>query len=265
MTTRKKHQDVFEALLVSDNLFGDLCDVFPDEFYTGFAQMFDGTPSGPELFKVVHVTARAYLIGKHEKQAAQKPFLEHTGRHLFETGLAAHRLAYSLRQVGKSEFAASSVAEKMAQHTGQTRLRGNAARSRASTKNGPQRPLQYLQELVEALEGAMDDLVGVPARQDNEGDFRKKALARVEVLDDARLAAKAAQSKHHALECAALAFRPFWTAHSQVKYQRGRYHHDRGGYDSPPARALHRIIANLDKTVALSLTETAIENIRTQP
>ena len=137
LTTREP----WELLLESAEVFSDLSDLYPEEFYQDFVEHFDRAPHPLDLVKGVLNTAYAYVYGKWRKQADNGFFLKFTARHLIGAGLSARRLAYELRQVQKSDLATDWVALKLpAQFAESERPYGQWRPSRRKTAQRPQSP-----------------------------------------------------------------------------------------------------------------------------
>ncbi|WIY27076.1 hypothetical protein [Parasedimentitalea psychrophila] len=262
--SKKLRNEVWQRLMVSNDLFSDLSDVYTPDFFINFTRLFDKSPQPVELVLGVHNTARAYLSGKQAKTIEKSGFLKHTGKHLFSAGLAAQQLAYALRQVSKSDIAASMIQEGVSKYLTSSQVRGTQAHRSAEARNGPEKPLNYLQDISEALTQSIGEIIPLPGEDDDEREFRHEAKFHAMALNKELSERREPLPKFHALETAASAFRPIWETYSKQKYIRGRYHHDRGGYVSEPGYTLYQIISKMDSQVAESLAGTAIENIRSQ-
>ena len=253
-------REPWEELLESTDVFSDLSDLYPEEFYRHFAGHFDRAPHPLDLVKDVLNTAYAYAYGKWRKQADNGFFLKFTARHLIGAGLSARRLAYELRQVQKSDLATDWVALNLpAQFADSERPYGQCAYRAARLHNGPKARLRHIEELAAALETAIAEIVPLPADSEDEA----QACADLSHwADEINQTHRRGLSKNFAMEEAARCFRPIWERHSTLPFQRGRYRHEIGGYDCKPGNALHAIIARIDRSIAPSLAGTAIENIR---
>jgi hypothetical protein len=256
-------QSVWQDLLVSDDAFSDLCDLYSADFFEAFALHFDRDPQPFDLFRGVLNTAQAYLRGKWIKEVERGKLLQFTGVHLIGAGLSARRLSYELSQVAKSKPAAEAVHDHLQAVLDQSDARpfGKKAYRSIHFRNGPQSRLSAVHELASALEEAIGQIITLPAEYDEERDARPRAF---QFVADKNNAAKRDLPKNHAVEEAARAFQPVWEMFSTVGYRRGRYKYEIGDYDCKPGNALHAIVTKLDRTVAVSLAGTAIENIRPQ-
>lgn len=250
-------------MLTSGDAFSDLCDLYPAEFFEGFAAHFDRNPKPFDLFTGVLNTGQAYVRGKWEKKVDNDKLLKYSGVHLIGAGMSARRLSYELSQVSKSKRASQAVHTNLQAVLNQSETRPYASKAYQSIafRNGPQSRLDAIHELASALEEAIGQIIALPEEYDEERDARQRAF---EFVTDANNAAKKELPKNHALEEAARSFQPLWEEFSTVAYRRGRYKHEIGDYDCKPGNALFAIITKLDPTVAASLAGTAIENIQAQ-
>ena len=121
--------------------------------------------------------------------------------------------------------------------------------------------MAFLRELSNALSEAANNIIPLPHKMEatDVTDLRAKQFVTQTNAD--RKESRNKLAAHHALEQAARAFRPTWEQHSTKLYTQGRYHHDRGGYDSKPVTAFHKIIGKIDSRVAETLAGTAIKNV----
>lgn len=255
--------DPWEKLLTSDNIFGDLCDIYDADFFDEFASHFDRNPKVFDLFEGVHATGHAYVKGKWAKIAQNSDLLKFSGVHLIGAGLAARRLSYELTQVNKSAKVSKAVQSEVQKALAASDARpfGTKAYKAIQFHNGPKSRLTAIHELASALEEAIGQIIDLPTEYDEEKDARPRAF---EYVTRANNAPKKLLPKNHAIEQAARAFQPLWEGLSTLPYRRGRYKHEIEGYDCKPADALFAIITKLDPTVAPSLPGTAIENLHTQ-
>jgi hypothetical protein len=258
-----KAPDPWQELLTSTDIFSDICDIYSAEFFADFARHFNKDPQPFDLFQRVVSTAHAYVTGKWEKQAEKAKLLQYSGVHLIGAGLSARRLSYELSQLTKSKRASQNIHANLLAilQQGDTRSRAMKAYKSATFRSGPETSLTVIQELASALEEAIGQIIALPLEYDEEPDAKQRAL---DFVVQANEAAQLTLPKNHAVEEAARAFQPLWEEFSSLAYQRGRYHHEIGGYDCKPGNALFAIISKLDSTVAPSLVGTAIENLRTQ-
>ena len=262
--SKRTPKEVWQRLLISNNQPADFYEIYSTEFFMDFARHFNRSPYPFELIQGVHKTAQAYLKGKQEKIAEHSKMQKHTGRHLFNAGLSAKSLSYALRQISKSEIAASMVDDNLPEHLHEIAGKGALVHQSTKSRFGPSHPLKYIEELSEALSRAIGDIVELSGPKDDEGEFRYRAMAYPETFNEAQEAKSNPLAKYHALEAAAIAFRPTWEACSSLEYIRGGFRHELGRYDSKPAYALFQIVSKLDTQIPASRTGTAIENIRTQ-
>ena len=251
--------ETWQRLTESHDLFSDLCDIYTPEFYATFADRFDRAPNPSALENGVHETAEAYLMGKWRKRADNSALLKYSGVHLMGAGLAARRLASELTQVAKSDLASTVITIRTGKKSGSDKPYGRVLEAARLKHLGPQVRLRSIIETCAALEEAIATLIDLPDDATEEPNERQRALDFAESFNANH---EKELSKNHAVESAALAFQPVWEEFSTVRYARGRYKHERGGYDSAPVNALYEIINQLDSMVARSLVGTAIENIR---
>lgn len=258
-----KRADPWQKLLTSSNIFNDLCDLYDADFYEEFASYFDRNPMVFDLFKGVHNTGHAYVMGKWAKKAENSDLLKFSGIHLIGAGLSARRLSYELSQVNKSAKVSRGVLANLQKvlRTSDARPHGDRTYRSIKFHNGPQSRLTAIHELASALEDAIGEIINLPAEYDDEKDARPRAFDFVTRANDAP---KKRLPKNHAMEQAARAFQPLWEELSTLPYRRGRYKHELGDYDCKAGNALHAIITKLDPTVASSLAATAIENVHAQ-
>ncbi|PXW71067.1 hypothetical protein C7964_102969 [Loktanella sp. PT4BL] len=253
----------WKKLLTSGNIFGDLCDIYDADFFDEFASHFDRNPKVFDLFKGVHETGQAYVMGKWAQKATNSNLLKFSGVHLIGAGLSARRLSYELSQVNKSAKVSKAVQSEVQKALAASDTRPFGKRTYLSIQfhNGPKSQLTAIHELASALEEAIGTIIPLPYEDEEEKDVRRQAF---EFVNQANNAPKKPLHRNHAMLEAARAFRPLWEECSTLPYRRGRYKHEIGGYDCKPADALFAIIAKLDPTVAQSLPGTAIENIHAQ-
>lgn len=264
MVNRKKPLAIWEILLESNNLDADLAEIYSHSFLEDFCRLFREGTAAHDLFGGVLTTAKAYLTGKQRQKIHKDSLRTYSGIHLRRAGIAARHLEYSLKQLSKSPYASAKIDENMRGHLPELTGRGLDAHTAANSRNGPSLPLAYLQELSGALSQAINDIYPLPI-EDEEGEDRNTKYGTFSFVDSYNLdRAKSLVElpPHFALELASSTFRPIWECHSELAYSRGRYIHERGGYDSKPVRALFEIISKIDKSVPESLTGTAIEKTR---
>lgn len=254
-------KELWEQLYISNNIKAELDNIYTADFFYEFAILFDRNPHPYALFKGGYDTAEAYLIGKRENAALQSELLKHSGVHLMKVGQAAQELHYFLKQLSKSKLAEDVLHKNLGEHLETSVGRGRDALKSPEFRNGPGAPLAFLQELSDALAKAANDVLQLPDEDEGELDARRRTMAFVNQFNVNSAASSKKPIVNHALESAAIAFRPTWKRHSRVLYSKGRYQHDLGRYVSKPAQALHRIISKIDSRIPQSLFSTAIENI----
>lgn len=251
--------------MVSDDVARDLDSIYTPELCAKIGRLMEKTKSAEQIESGIHKTARAFLLGKHEKQIEESCILKHSGRHLISAGQSSHRLAYALRQISKSALAQDMLERALSAALTQDKSYGLSAHIAANRQNGPAVSLDYLQEIAEALNAASNSILPLPERDDDAAQARATAVAFFESFKDGQAEPPKRLPANQALERAALTFRETWEEFSNVPYIRGRYKHERAGYDSLPAHALHLITHQLDSKLTESLCGTAIENIRKRP
>lgn len=258
---RKRPIEPWENLLHSANIYDDLGAIYTNEFLLAFAEHFDRAPHPVELMEGVFATARAYVNGKWRKQIERDRWRKYSGVNLIRAGLSARRLAWSLRQIGKSGPATDAVLEQL----GDTLREGDRALGRRAyqsslNRSGPATQLRTIQELVASLEDAISELIEVP--EDPNEEWGRKPYA-INYVNEKNLSATRTLTKNFPVEEAARVFRPVWEKFSTVPYRRGRYYFELGRYDCKAGDALHEILSRLDRSIAPSLSGTAIENTKT--
>lgn len=252
----------WQRLLTSADMHSDLMDIYDDTFFHDFAAQFDRDPQPNELIEGVLETASSYINGKWKKLADKDKLLKYSGLHMINAGVAARDLSYALSQINKSKLASAGVQKRFAtcfERIQTKRPHGASIHNLAVLKAGPQARLTMIYELAATLGEAIEDIISLPLKDDDEATTRKRALS---FVADVNITRKKILTKNHAMEEAARAFRPLWERHSSVDFRRGRYRHEIGGYDCKAANALFAVISKLDPNVASSLAGTAIENVR---
>ncbi|MBL4874440.1 MAG: hypothetical protein JKY41_13915 [Rhodobacteraceae bacterium] len=260
-------KETWERLYSSNNVKAEIDKIYTSDFFFDFVRHFDKDPHPYELYKGVFDTVEAYLIGKREYATHYSELREHSGIHLRRAGIAARTLQNSLKQLSKSALAETLLHDNFGKHLQSQNGRGHDAYNSVVFRNGPSHPLEFLQELSNAFALAVNDIKPLP-EEDEEAENRSARFhARhfANEFNEEHATSLGKIAVHHALESAAVAFRPTWEQFSSEKYARGRYRHERGGYDSMAVFALYRIISKIDSTIKETLVGTAIENIRSQP
>lgn len=264
MVNRKRPFETWETLLESNDLDTDLAEIYSHNFFEDFKRLFREGTEAHDLFGGVLTTANAYLTGKQQQKTHKDSLRTHSGIHLRRAGIAARHLEYSLRQLSKSPYVSAKITGHLFEHLPKLKGRGLDTHKAAISRIGPSSPLAYLQELSGALTQAISDIYPLP-EEDEEGEnsqSRIDAYKFVKSHNRERESSLEGLPPHYALQLAASTFRPIWERHSALAYTRGRYIHERGGYDSKPVRALYEIISRIDESVPESLAGTAIENVR---
>ncbi|PCJ91187.1 MAG: hypothetical protein COA50_16805 [Flavobacteriaceae bacterium] len=261
MQNNETPEEPWKQLYISNDIHTDLAAIYTDAFLFDLAPFFDKSPLPFELIKGVHATARAYIKGKVEKAAHDSTLLKYTGVHLIEAGVAAKQLQYSLQQLRKSPVMEALLFENTETHLNESTPRGLDAYKTSQHRTGPDDPLAFLRELSNALSEAANDIIPLPHKLETDAEIQSRAKWFVTQTNADRKETRRKLAAHHALEQAARTFRPTWEQHSTKLYTQGRYHHDRGGYDSKPVTAFHKIIEKIDSRVAESLAGTAIKNV----
>jgi len=255
---------MIDKLLNSDDIHADFAEIFPSEFYSDLSKLFCRKPDPYKLFTSTQNTVQAYLRGWREKNVNKSTFLQHTGKHFLLTGMAADQLAYSLRQLAKSEFTEEWLLRGIKKHIDPSQKRGHAALAYTADHCGPNHPFQFLREIAEAIAKAVDDQISLPDKKEVEAEYLGRAEEFNEYVRNLRAEKRRTLPAHHALEQAAIAFRPIWEKNSNLLYYKGRYDESLDGYVSKPAEALHFVIRKIDPEIKVTLVGTAIGKTRSQ-
>ena len=261
MKSVAKPLEPWERLLKSHDIYADLAEIYPDAFYDDLARLFDKSPYPFELINGVQKTARAYVDGKWRKRIVRSQLLKFTGVHLMKAGQAAQQLEASLEQLQKSAIGEAALYKRLEKYLKSASAKGQATYSYERFRNGPDNPLSFIRELSGALALAANEIIPLPDKDEPESVAESRAKNFVEPANKQRRQNQEKLAAHYALEQAAAAFQPTWEQFSTKPYQRGRYHHDKGGYYSEPVIAFHRIIAQIDSRVVETLVGTAINNV----
>ena len=207
-------------------------------------------------------TARAYIIGWQEKKANKSDFGHFSGRHILKAGVAARDLEYSLRQISKSDLAAFILHWNMNNVIDGTSIKTDYLLDYIQRQFGPANPLEIYRIFADAISQAVDGLIALP----DEDETEKLYIARGDQFSKEVQSDKSGKiSKlpaHHALQQAAIAFKPLWEQRSPRLYYKGRYDEAKDGFFSPPASALQFLILRISPEVKLTQVGTAIGEIR---
>jgi len=255
---------VWGKLSESSDLTRDLLTIYDKTFFVEFVNYFDAELDPLDLVETTLDTARAYIIGLNSKQANKSNFRTYTGRHILKAGVAARDLELSLRQITKSDLAEYVLNWNMENIAKGKSPKTDQLLDHIQRQFGPSNPLEIHRIIAESFASAVDGLISLPDKDETEREYiaRGDAFSQQVQSDKWRKVSKV--PAHHALQRAAITFKPLWEQHSSRLYHKGRYDETKGGFYSPPARALHFVIRKIAPEVKLTLVGTAIGKTHNQ-
>lgn len=246
----------------SSDLTRDLITIYNKDFFEKFVGYFEAEPHPLDLVETTLDTARAYIHAWQEKLANKSDFGTFTGRHILKAGIAARDLEYSLRQLSKSDLAAFILKRNLENVANGKSIKTDQIIDYINRQYGPAEPLEIYRIFADAITRAANGLIPLPDEEETESQYIARGDAFSKEIQSNKWKKISELPAHHALQQAAVVFKPLWEQHSNRLYYKGRYDETKGGFHSPPASALHFLIRKIDPEVKRTMVGTAIGKIR---